>query len=82
MTHFFPSNFFFSNTPSYGNCYTFNSALSPRDGNGGQRATSLTGPEYGLVLTFGIEQEKYAYDGMTKQVFLFLRDVLSSLWKA
>ncbi len=62
------SNFHFSNTPSYGNCYTFNSGLSTSDENGGKRATSLTGPEYGLVLTFGIEQEKYTYEGMTKQV--------------
>ncbi len=61
-------NFHLSNSPAYGNCYTFNTRLNPEDDLGGKRVTSLTGPNYGLSVVVNVEQEKYLGNGRTKQV--------------
>ena len=62
----FSRYFWQSNSPSYGNCYTFNSAMTDDD-NGGQRVASLTGPTFGLEMILNIEQSKYMENGLTKQ---------------
>ena len=48
-----------TNTPSYGNCFTFNSAINDKDTNGGERVSSMAGPNFGLDLVVNIEQSKY-----------------------
>ena len=59
------SNFHTSNHASFGNCFTFNTALNDDDPLGGERVTSLTGPNFGLDLVIDIEQSKYMMDGVT-----------------
>ena len=48
-----------TNTPSYGNCFTFNSAINEKDTYGGERKSSMAGPNFGLDLVVNIEQSKY-----------------------
>ena len=52
------SKFFISNDPSYGNCFTFNTARNNRDPEGGERKTVMTGPKFGLDLIINVEQSK------------------------
>ena len=59
------SNFYTSNHASFGNCFTFNTALNDNDPLGGERVTSLTGPNFGLDLVLNIEQSKYMVGGVT-----------------
>ena len=59
------SNFYTSNHASFGNCFTFNTALNDNDPLGGERVTSLTGPNFGLDLVINIEQSKYMTGGVT-----------------
>ena len=58
------SNFYTSNHASFGNCFTFNTALNDNDPLGGERVTSLTGPNFGLDLVINIEQSKYMIGGV------------------
>ena len=55
-----------TNNPSYGNCFTFNSAINDEDAYGGNRVTSMAGPKFGLDLVINIEQSKYLKDGVTQ----------------
>ena len=55
-----------SNYPSYGNCFTFNSAINDEDDHGGNRATSMAGPNFGLDLVIDLEQAKYMKNGATQ----------------
>ena len=55
-----------TNNPSYGNCFTFNSAINDEDANGGNRVTSMAGPKFGLDLVINIEQSKYLKEGVTQ----------------
>lgn len=73
---YIPSNFLVSNTPSYGNCYTFNSELNSEDTFAGLRLNAITGPEFGLMLVLNLQQSTYMTGGQTKQassnhLFLF-----------
>ena len=58
-------NFYITNTASFGNCFTFNSALNVNDPFGGERVSSLTGPNFGLDLVINIEQSQYMVGGVT-----------------
>ena len=60
------SNFYVTNTPSYGNCFTFNSAINDQDTYGGDRVSSMAGPNFGLDLVIDIEQSKYMAKGVTE----------------
>ena len=64
--HNYCSNFYVTNTPSYGNCYTFNSAINDKDTYGGDRVSSMAGPNFGLDLVIDIEQSKYMGEGVTE----------------
>ena len=61
------NNFWLTNSPNFGNCYTFNSGLNEADAFGGERVASMTGPNFGLSLVLNIEQHKYMANGQTKQ---------------
>ena len=74
------SNFREFNSPSYGNCFTFNSAFNDDDPSGGFRASSLTGPDYGLAITFKSEQGTYMYQGFTKQARL-RQKTIATIWQ-
>ena len=52
------SEFLIFNDPSYGKCFTFNSALNNRDPLGVKRLSVITGPEFGLDLIINVEQSK------------------------
>jgi hypothetical protein len=73
------SNFLVSNTPSYGNCYTFNSELNSDDTYAGKRLNAMTGPQFGLMLVLNLDQSAYMTGGQTKQAslnwFMFLKFV-------
>ena len=55
-----------TNNPSYGNCFTFNSAINDHDTHGGERRTSMAGPNFGLDLVINIEHSKYLQKGVTQ----------------
>ena len=55
-----------TNNPSYGNCFTFNSAINVQDSSGGDRVLSMAGPKFGLDLVINIEQSKYLKEGVTQ----------------
>ena len=55
-----------SNYPSFGNCFTFNSAINDEDAHGGNRVTSMAGPNFGLDLVIDLEQAKYMKNGATQ----------------
>ena len=61
-------NFLVFNTAAYGNCFTFNSALSTTDSYKGGRVSTLTGPKFGLTLVVNTEQPKYMQRGITREV--------------
>jgi hypothetical protein len=52
-------------SPSYGNCFTFNSNFSDST-YGGARMSSLPGAHLGLELVLMLEQAQYMKKGMTK----------------
>ena len=56
-----------SNTPNFGNCFTFNSAINDEDPLGGSRVASMTGPNFGLDLIININQDNYMFGGQTRQ---------------
>ena len=55
-----------TNTPTYGNCFTFNAAMNEQDSYGGKRVSSMAGPNFGLDLVINIEQSKYLGAGITQ----------------
>ena len=55
---FIRSKFLISNDPSYGNCFTFNTALNNQDPMGGNSLSAITGPKLGLNLIINVEQSK------------------------
>ena len=62
-------NFYVSNVPLYGNCFTFNTQFNnASDTFAGKRVSSLTGPSFGLSLIISLDQKDYMKDGITKQV--------------
>ena len=54
------------NSPTYGNCFSFNSQLAS-DSLSGQRVSSLTGPSFGLSLILNVEQGHYMPNGLSEQ---------------
>ena len=70
LTHSFRvrSLFFITNSPQYGNCFTFNSQFNRIDANGGYRTNMLTGPDFGLTMVLNVEQNKYIATGQTETV--------------
>ncbi len=63
------SNFFLTNNPSYGNCFTFNSGLSSNGtSSSNDRVSSMSGPTFGLELVFNLHQQTYMKQGQTRAV--------------
>ena len=60
------SNFMATNTPTYGNCFTFNFANNDLDSYGGKRVSTMPGPNFGLDLVINVEQSKYLGGGITQ----------------
>ncbi len=56
-----------TNTPNYGNCFTFNSELNTGDQYAGKRICSMTGPQFGLEMVINIDQGNYMTGGQTQQ---------------
>ena len=46
-------------TPTYGNCFTFNSGMDP---NNGVRSVTVTGSKNGLTLELYLDQNNYMYN--------------------
>ncbi|TRY80052.1 hypothetical protein TCAL_06774 [Tigriopus californicus] len=62
------SSFFWpSQSPNYGNCYTFNSGINGKDPQGGRRVSSMSGPSFGLTLVLNLNQTNYMQRGQTTQ---------------
>ncbi len=57
-----------SNTATYGNCFSFNSQLNTADSIAGERVSSMSGPNFGLVLVLDLDQANYMLNGQTQQV--------------
>ena len=56
-------NWYSFSHPKYGNCFTFNSRLSP---SVPVRQVTLTGSDHGLVLELFLDQTNYMYNKLTK----------------
>ncbi|ESO09375.1 hypothetical protein HELRODRAFT_168356 [Helobdella robusta] len=54
----------------YGNCYTFNSALLAKE----IKVTKLSGPKYGLKITFNVEQNEYIETSETAGLRVLIHD--------
>ena len=60
MTIILFSHFYLIASPTYGNCFTFNSNdPESTDSLGGRRRSSLAGPSLGLSLVVSLEQPSY-----------------------
>ncbi len=55
-----------SNTPSYGNCFTFNHVSNKDDERAGKRRSTLPGPFAGLKLVLDLEIEQYIKGSLTE----------------
>ena len=65
---FFCSLFHVTNSPSFGNCYSFNTVLNGQDEEAGERVSSLSGPNFGLTLVLNLDQMEYMQEGQSPQV--------------
>ena len=51
-------------TPTYGNCFTFNSGTDPDQG---VRSVTVTGSQNGLTLELFLDQNNYMYNKLSKK---------------
>ena len=51
-------------TPTYGNCFTFNSGMDP---NNGVRSVTVTGSQNGLTLELFLDQNNFMYNKLSKK---------------